>query len=52
MPQMYPMNWNMQYLWFVSLYLMTIILLYFLLIYTPHNLPSISGKKLKINWSW
>nr|AXS66638.1 ATP synthase F0 subunit 8 [Curculionoidea sp. 27 KM-2017] len=51
MPQMSPLNWLLLYYLFITLFILTIILNYYMFLYTP---KTIKTKKLnqQINWKW
>nr|YP_009947897.1 ATP synthase F0 subunit 8 [Aclees cribratus]QOH97065.1 ATP synthase F0 subunit 8 [Aclees cribratus]QZI85937.1 ATP synthase F0 subunit 8 [Aclees taiwanensis] len=51
MPQMAPMSWLTLYLFFSFLFLMSMILNYYMFLYSPKTKLLKESKKI-INWKW
>nr|UXW64306.1 ATP synthase F0 subunit 8 [Leptocimbex sp.] len=54
MPQMFPMDWLNQYIYFMMLFYMIILLNYYFMNLTKFNKNFIKTnyKKNKLNWKW
>nr|YP_010029659.1 ATP synthase F0 subunit 8 [Pimelocerus perforatus]QOU11165.1 ATP synthase F0 subunit 8 [Pimelocerus perforatus] len=51
MPQMAPLNWLSLYFFFFLMFILSIILNYYMFLYTPKK-PTNKIKKISMNWKW